>query len=84
MTILKMLEFLRENDILSKKGSYIVDHFSHNVNNEEKGGRLMMLHSNLQHLYGKHGIEVAYDGMIIDNNTSNSLIIFGFMVNKYF
>lgn len=59
-------DFLKDNGILNENSKFIVNHFSHNGNNSQNGGNLQMLHENLEKIYGKSGILVAYDGMEID------------------
>lgn len=64
--VLDFRGFLRDNGILPQDGKFIASHFSHNGNNGREGGRLRMLHENLERIYGPSGIEVAYDGLELE------------------
>lgn len=65
---IELCNFLKENNIMTKNGRFIVTHFPHNGNNNAPGGCQMMLHEKLEEEYMKAGIEVAYDGMKIITN----------------
>ncbi len=58
--------YLKDNGILGKDYRFVVNHFSHNGNNGQEGGNLMMLHENLERIYGEMGFTVAFDGLELE------------------
>ncbi len=64
--VIAFYDYMKNNGIMTQASQFIVNHFSHNGNNGQVGGKLMMLHENLEKVYGKQGITVAYDGMELE------------------
>ncbi|MBE9916570.1 hypothetical protein G8C92_21355 [Paenibacillus donghaensis] len=55
--VLETKQFFAENGVLKPEANIVVTHFSHN-------GQLS--HSDLTEIFTPHGIQVAYDGMVLE------------------
>ncbi len=55
-TILEVQNVFQQEEILEDNGQIIVTHFSHNSG---------FLHEDFERAFQPHGIQVAYDGMVV-------------------
>jgi phosphoribosyl 1,2-cyclic phosphate phosphodiesterase len=56
-TVLEIRDLFNQKSILVPKRKVIVTHFSHNIE---------LLHDDLTSIFYSHGIDVAYDGMVLE------------------